>query len=150
MIPDVRVTGSDTARSAIANSTTPRAVIEQALGFDGGREALGTPSCRNSATTATGSVAEIIAPSRNASEKSRPVVTETTTATTPAVISTPGAARTTTIPKVWRSSPRSILYAASNTRPGSSTARISSGVTRKVTSGSRTAIPRPARTSPTE
>ena len=89
----------------------------------------GEPSCLKVETTATGSVAATIAPTTNPSSMRRPVATLRMTATSAAVMSTPGTARSATPPRDVRKSLNSILSAASKTRPGRRTRRTSSGVT---------------------
>src|SRR5262245_2029512 len=148
--PSARVTGDARARSALENSTTPVPSLSRLSASTTVERSLGARSRLNRATTATGSVADSIAPRMNASPRSSPVAAETTRATTAAVIRTPGAARIEISPNDRRSSARSSLYAASNTSPGRRTARISSGVIRTSALGTSSVSPRPAMTRATE
>ena len=107
--PSSSVTGSVTARIAIANSTTPVPSLSRLSASTTVDSRAGACSRLNSETTATGSVADRIAPRMNATPRSRPVSVDTTTATTAAVMITPGAARNAIIGNDRRSSPTSIL-----------------------------------------
>src|SRR6478752_725369 len=107
--PPASETGAERAAIAIVNSTTPVPSLSRLSASTSVASRFGAPTRLNSDTTATGSVAEMIAPSTNASGVSRSVKSGTTTATTTAVIRTPGAASTATTPKVRRSSVASIL-----------------------------------------
>ena len=138
------------ALRAIANRTTPVPSLSRLSASTTVDRRAGARSRLNSATTATGSVADSIAPRMKASPRSRPVIVDTTTATIAAVMITPGAARNEITRNDRRSSPTSILYAASNTSPGSRTARIRSGVMSTPPPGTAIARPRPAITSATE
>ncbi len=110
---------------------------------------FGVPRRLNVAMTATGSVAETIAPTTKASSSRSPVTRWSAPAMIAVVTSTPGMARNAIPPIVRRRLVMSVWKAASNTRPGRSTRRTSSGVTWNDESGRKTATPRPTRTSAT-
>ena len=97
--------------------------------------------------TATGSVAETMAPTRNAELSGIATARFRTIATKPAMIRTPGTARSDEAASVGRTCAMSSLKAASKTRPGTSTMRTSSGVTSMASGGARMATSSPTTTS---
>ena len=83
MAPSAMPTGWVTATRAIANRITPVPSLNRASASTTVASRPGAFIRLNSSMTATGSVAETIAPSRNPSARSSPVDVDPTIATTP-------------------------------------------------------------------
>ena len=156
MVPTNRATPSSaltpacTARTARANSTRPVPSFKRLSPSTRVRRPRGTSSRRIVATTATGSVAAVMAPTTKASSSGTPTPRCRANATTTADASTPGIASATIGARTGRSSAQSIEYAAAKTKPGTNTPRTRPGVTASPISGKRVAPNNPARTRTTE